>query len=112
MFEGETTGTPSLASLREGWGPFCRWQRPDGRPKAVPVRRRRSHTGIDSRAKEFLPPQNKNYYAKIQGIAASEPLRCRDIFFVEMLWTGLYRLWMKLISETGKNSDTELAMQI
>lgn len=33
-------------------------------------------------------------------------------FFVEILWTDLYRLWMKLISDTGKNSDTELAMQI
>ncbi len=60
----------------------------------------------------ILPSQNKNYYAKIQGLAASELLRCRDIFFVEMLWTGLYRLWMQLISETGKNSDTELAMTL
>ena len=56
-FEGETTGRPSLASLRKGWGPFCREQRPDGRPEVVPVRRRRSLTGIDSRAKGFLPPQ-------------------------------------------------------
>ena len=47
-FEGEET-------------PFCRKQRPDGRPQAVPVRRRRSLTGIDSRAKGFLPPQeNRN----------------------------------------------------
>ena len=43
-FEGEET-------------PFCRKQRPNGRPKAVSVRRRRSLTDIDSRAKGFLPPQ-------------------------------------------------------
>ena len=43
----------------ERLGPFCREQRPDGRPQAVPVRRQRSLTGIDSRAKGFLPPQDK-----------------------------------------------------
>ena len=42
----------------EGEGPpFCRKQRPNGRPQAVSVRRRRSLTDIDSRAKGFLPPQ-------------------------------------------------------
>ena len=44
----------------EGEGPpFCREQRPNGRPQAVSVRRRRSLTDIDSRAKGFLPPQDK-----------------------------------------------------
>jgi len=44
-FEGEET-------------PFCRKQRPDGRPQAVPVATKEA-TGIDSRAKGFLPPSKK-----------------------------------------------------
>ena len=55
-FEGDYGNAfPRFAAER--LGPFCRKQRPDGRPQAVPVRRRRSLTGIDSRAKGFLPPQ-------------------------------------------------------
>ena len=41
----------------ERLGPFCREQRPDGRPQAVPVATKEA-TGIDSRDKGFpLPSQ-------------------------------------------------------
>ena len=50
---------PPLTLKEGGVFPFCREQRPNGRPKAVSVRRRRSLTDIDSRAKGFLPPQEK-----------------------------------------------------
>ena len=60
----------------------------------------------------FLPPQAPHPSLSKQKLLRQDLLRCRDIFFVEMLWTGLYRLWMQLISETGKNSDTELAMTL
>ena len=49
-FEGESTGTPFLASLGKGWALFAASSDPTGG---------RSLTGIDSRAKGFLPPQGK-----------------------------------------------------
>ena len=63
FFKGKTLYARVLGRMGEFEGegtPFCRKQRPDGRPQAVSVRRRRSLTGIDSRAGGFLPPQ-KNY---------------------------------------------------
>ena len=59
---GESEGDYGNAFPRfaaERLGPFCREQRLNGRPQAVSVRRRRSLTDIDSRAKELLPPQDK-----------------------------------------------------
>ena len=57
-FEGDYGNAfPRFAAER--LGPFCREQRPDGRPQAVPVRRRRSPTGIDSRAKGVSSPSKK-----------------------------------------------------
>ena len=54
----------------ERLGPFCREQRPDGRPQAVPVRRQRSLTGSDSRTKGFLPPQEQNITSPEPAVAA------------------------------------------
>ena len=67
----------------------------------------------------FLPPQAPHPSLSKQKLLRQDP-GTRGIgaspvpryFFVEMLWTGLDRLWMQLISETGKNSDTELAMTL
>ena len=56
-FEGETTGTPFLALLRKGWALFAASSDPTGGRRPCPLGD--SLTGIDSRAKGFLPPQYK-----------------------------------------------------
>ena len=48
-FEGGNQWNAFPRFAAERLAPFCREQRPDGRPQAVPVRRCWSLTGIDSR---------------------------------------------------------------
>ena len=56
-FEGESTGTPFLVLLRKGWALFAASSDPTGGRRPCPSGD--SLTGIDSRAKGFLPPQDK-----------------------------------------------------
>ncbi|WP_300810671.1 hypothetical protein, partial [uncultured Desulfovibrio sp.] len=54
---GKFTGTPFFASLSKGWALFTASSDPTGGRRPCPSGK--SPTGIDSRAKGFLPPQDK-----------------------------------------------------